>query len=273
MKFEIHPLNSILSPYIESLFHFENFMPDHAIERVVPTGHLFIIFALDGMTRKTFDNDTLRPNDTFSKAWVSGVHKNYISISAHQNSEMLVIQFKPYGAFPFLKSSVDSFNDTVVPAENIFGDDILNLHEKIVTQETTQTKLKVAAKWIENKFDNSKTPPADIINIVHQLQNEPTENHKTIIDDYAKTQKHLINQFKKYVGVTPKYYHRIVRFNKILQLIQKREMIPWGQIAYECNYTDQSHFIKDFKYFSGFNPTEFINNNFDKGETNFFPLD
>ena len=101
MTFNTHTLKGTISKYIESIFHFKDFVPDHSIERVVPTGHIFIIFELDGFIRNTFDNDTLKPNNTFTKVWVSGMHKNYISISAHQKSEMFVIQFKPFGAYPF----------------------------------------------------------------------------------------------------------------------------------------------------------------------------
>ena len=46
MIFETHTLKAPLNKYIESIFHFKGFMPDHSIERVVPTGHLFILFEL-----------------------------------------------------------------------------------------------------------------------------------------------------------------------------------------------------------------------------------
>ena len=102
MIFETHELKGTIRTYIESIFHFKDFIPDHSIERVVPTGHIFIIFELDGFTRNTFDNSTLKPNNTFTKVWVSGMHKNHISISAHKKSEMFVIQFRPFGGYPFL---------------------------------------------------------------------------------------------------------------------------------------------------------------------------
>lgn len=107
MIFQPHLLDKSYSPYIESIFHFKDFIPDHSIERVVPTGHLFILFELDGFERNTFDNESLKPNNSYQKVWISGVHRNYISISAHENSEMFVIQFKPYGSYPFLHFPID----------------------------------------------------------------------------------------------------------------------------------------------------------------------
>ena len=272
MIFETHSLSEPLSTYIESVFHFKDFVPDHSIERVVPTGHIFIIFELDGMPRNTFDNETLKPNQTFTKVWISGAHRNYISISAHQMSEMFVIQFKPYGAYPFFHAAMEEFNERVVPAEEILGDEIFDLRARILEKDTSQEKFSVAEAWLNDRLDDRLIPPADLISFYQQIQSEPSASFPENSDGYPNSQKHLIDQFKKYVGLTPKYSQRIARFNEILQKINKKEKISWARIAYECGFTDQSYFIKEFKHFSGFNPQEFIKLDFEQ-EDNFFPLD
>ncbi len=273
MIFETHIVNTPLDKFIESVFYFKNFMPEHSIERVVPTGHLFIIFELDGFQRNTFDSETLKPNGNFSKVWISGMHKNYLSISAHQNSEMFVIQFKPFGSYPFFHFPIHQLNEKVIPAQEILGTKILELRELILKKTTPQEKFILAEDWLKNRFDSGKTPNKELLSTINQLTNQPLSNHTAIVDSYPKTQKHLITQFKKFCGHTPKVFHRIIRFNEVLQQIKTQQKISWSQIAYQCGYTDQSHFIKEFKEFSGFNPQEFIKQEFNKGETNFFPLD
>jgi len=273
MIFETHTLKAPLVKYIESIFHYKDFIPEHSIERVVSTGHIFIIIELDGFTRNTFDNDTLKPNNTFTKVWISGMHKNYISISAHKKSEMFVIQFKPFGAYPFFHFPIQNLNEKLVPAEEIFGNEILKLREEILVKETSDEKFIVAEKWLDDRFHQNKTPPSELLTVLEKLQTESVANYSQIIENYSKTKKHLIDQFKKYIGLTPKYYQRILRFNEILQQIHKSEKIEWAQIAYQCEYADQSHFIKEFKHFSGFNPQKFIKQDFHQDDPNFFPLD
>jgi AraC-like DNA-binding protein len=273
MIFETHTVKTPLDNHIESVFHFKDLIPEHSIERVVPTGHIFIILELDGQIRSTFDNDTLKPNNTFERVWISGMHKNYISISTHKKSEMFVIQFKPAGAYPFLHFPVHTLNERIVAAEKIFGDEILTLREEILGKRTSEEKFIVAEEWLEQRFHPNKIPPAELLTIAGDLQTEPVANYSRIVKSYSKTPKHLINQFKKYVGLTPKYYQRILRFQEILQQIHRSENIEWSQIAYQCEYSDQSHFIKEFKHFSGFNPQKFIQRDFHQNETNFFPLD
>jgi AraC-like DNA-binding protein len=253
--------------------HFQNFVPDHSIERLVPTGNVFIIFELDGFVRHTHDNETLEPIEEFTKAWVSGMHKNYISISAKPNSEMLAIQLKTNGAYPFLHFPVQDLNDRVVPAQEVFGEEVLHLRQEMLQQSSQEGKLKLAEQWLLKRLNPSLAPPAELVEVLEKIQQQSVVHYTKIVDEYSKTQKHLIDQFKKYIGLTPKYYQRIIRFNEILQAIRQNEKIEWSQIAYQGEYADQSHFIKEFKHFSGFNPQKFIKNDFHHDRDNFFPLD
>lgn len=273
MKFETHTLQKPLKEHIESIFHYKGFQPDHSIERVVPTGHIFILFELDGILRNTFDNKALEPNGTFTKAWVSGMHKEFLSISAHQDSEMLVIQFKPAGALPFFRLPIHQLNNKVIAAQEIFDEEILQLRKQILKQPTAREKFDLVESWLLKIMDLSKKPPQEIVTILDKFHKNSFQEHQKIVQSYSKTQKQLISQFKKYVGLTPKVIHRIFRFNEVLRNIHSNKKLDWSQIAYQFEYADQSHFIREFNEFSGFNPTQFINADFHKDEPNFFPLD
>lgn len=238
MEFETHIVSKPLSDFIESVFHYKGFQPDHSIERVVPTGHIFVIFELDGFERKTYDNSTLEANATFSKVWVSGNHSNYLTISAHQDSKMLVVQLKPYGFYPFIHQDISELNNKVIAAQEIFGLGILNLRNQLVNQELTQEKFSLVENWLLERLDISKAPSNSLNQVFEELRIKPIGNHKNIISSYPKTQKHLIHQFKKYYGLTPKVFHRIFRFNEILKQIQNKQNISWTQIAYEFGYVD-----------------------------------
>lgn len=57
MTFENHKISSPLDKYIESIFYYKDFVPEHNVEKVIPTGNIFILIELDGFERKTFDNE------------------------------------------------------------------------------------------------------------------------------------------------------------------------------------------------------------------------
>lgn len=273
MIFETHDITASFSKFVESIFHLKGFEPDHSIERVVPTGHVFVIFELDGMQRNTFDNDTLEPIATYRNAWVSGIHRNYISISAHQDSEMFVIQFKAFGAHPFLQLPMDQLADKVMPGSDILEGQLETLREDLAIAATSAEKFAVAERWLESRYHAASAPPDSVVAVAKLLQEQPASKLNEIVDSYDGTQKHLISQFKKFVGLTPKQYQRVLRFNDVFMQMQNDQFLSWSDIAHRCGYSDQSHFIREFKHFSGFSPESFLEKRFDEDAANFFPLD
>jgi AraC-like DNA-binding protein len=273
MNFSVHELTDEMSTHIESIFHYDAFIPDHTTERVVPTGHVFLLFELDGFTRHTYQSDDLKPNGTHRKAWISGQQNKHLTISAHPHSEMLVVQFKPAGGRPFFHQPMALFTDRVFPAEDVFGSAVLDLRESMMKARNAEDKMALVANWLEARIRSDLTPPDKLTAVIQALQAEPVANHADAIQPYPNSQKHLIEQFKQYVGLTPKSYHRILRFNDLLATIQNQQSIQWSEVSYLSGYADQSHFIKEFKHFSGYNPKEFIHHDWQHESGNFFPLD
>lgn len=272
MTFENHIIPSPLDKYIESIFYYKDFIPEHNIEKVIPTGNIFILIELDGFERNTFNNE-LKPIGHFCNCWISGMHQKHLNISAHKNSEMLIVQFKSFGAYPFFKIPINELNNKVVQAENYFGESIFKLRDTIISKQNISDKFKDAEEWLLRIFDEKKTPTKEIMDFMKTLQSQPFSKHNELLKDYPKTNKNLIDQFKKFCGLTPKVFHRIFRFNTLLANINQKKEIIWTDIVYETGYSDQSHFIKEFQEFSGFNPTQFIKNGYNDSVPNFLPLD
>ncbi len=273
MIFETHDPGPPHSAFVESIFHYKHFQPDHSIERVVPTGHVFILFELDDMLRHTFDNKTLQPNADFSSAWISGPQRNYISISAHEDSEMFVIQFKAFGAYPYLHMNMSGLTDQIVPGGNIIDGTLLTLREDLKAADASKDKFAVAQVWLEARYDHRYSVPQPVIEVAQQLGLEPATKLNDIVARFPGSQKHLISQFKKFIGLTPKQYQRVLRFNDVFVQMQNDQHVNWTDIADSCGFSDQSHFIREFKHFSGFHPESFIREGRDGDASNFFPLD
>ncbi len=228
---------------------------------------------MDGIERHTFDNETLKPNASYQKAWVSGVHRDYISISTHQHSEEFVIQFKAFGAHPFLHLPMYQLADKVVSGDEILNGELFDLREELLSASSSSDKFAVADFWLHSRFNEALAAPQSIVDVIERLQAEPASKLKEVISSYSGTHKHLISQFKKFVGIPPKHFQRILRFNDVFIQMQTDQFLSWSDIANSCGYSDQSHFIREFKKFSGFNPESYLSQEFEDDTTNFFPLD
>jgi AraC-like DNA-binding protein len=80
--------------------------------------------------------------------------------------------------------------------------------------------------------------------------------------------KHFIEQFRREVGLTPKLFCRIRRFQQVLSRVQTRQAVAWVDVACSCGYFDQAHFVNDFVAFSGVNPSAYLRQRLE-GDPNF----
>lgn len=109
------------------------------------------------------------------------MHKNYLSISAHPNSEMFVIQFKPYGAYPFVHVPLHQIANRVIPGQELFGDEILELHQQILKQQTSEEKFSLAEEWLLGRFDSDRFPEIELLTSLHRLLGEPLTNNGLMV--------------------------------------------------------------------------------------------
>lgn len=274
MHFVAHTPDAPLDRYIQSIFHFKGFMPEHSIERVVPDGGIYLIFELDGFTRHIFDNETHKPIHDFTRVWLAGMHKNYIAISAHENSRMFVVQFHPGGASPFLRLPISDLNDRVVPAETLFGDAIFDLRDRLFNANSDESMFDWTTEFLMDRARFDDSPARALVDdMLAAIRDNAGARLRDMIKASAYSQKQAIHLFKTHVGLNPKAYQRVVRFGEILAAIKEKKTVSWAQIAADCVYYDQSHFIREFKAFCGYSPRDFLSEQEAHEEVNFFPLD
>ena len=99
---------------------------------------------------------------------------------------------------------------------------------------------------------------SDIMNEIRQ--EDFFDNIENVANRYGITSRYLQKLFLQYTGLTPKLYSKINRFQNSLRLVIKKD-ISLTSIAYDCGYFDQSHFIRDFKSFTGLTPSDYSSEN------------
>jgi AraC-like DNA-binding protein len=78
---------------------------------------------------------------------------------------------------------------------------------------------------------------------------------KDLSDQYGFSERYIQRLFIENVGLTPRSFFKIHRFNKSLELVRSSDS-SLTSIAYDCGYYDQAHFIKEFKKYTGMTPSE-----------------
>lgn len=82
---------------------------------------------------------------------------------------------------------------------------------------------------------------------------------KSILKTDPSRRRKLERDFSKRVGMSPKQLGKVIRLQAALKLMLNQDKEILTEVAYESEYYDHAHFIKDFKEFTGVSPTKYMN--------------
>jgi AraC-like DNA-binding protein len=78
--------------------------------------------------------------------------------------------------------------------------------------------------------------------------------------EFGLSDRQFRRRFQAAVGLTPKRFCRLVRFQRVFEQRRERQGRAWSQVALECGYYDQAHFNRDFRAFTGARPRDLVKN-------------
>jgi transcriptional regulator GlxA family with amidase domain len=94
---------------------------------------------------------------------------------------------------------------------------------------------------------------------LREFQSDPgLFSSERIAKEVNLSQRRFIELFRDEVGMTPKLFCRVQRFQKVINWIDQQTEVDWVDLALSHGYSDQSHFIHDFRAFSGLKPSEYL---------------
>jgi AraC-like DNA-binding protein len=248
-----------LNQFVEQFVYYKGYNPDHTVDRFLPDGYTYVVFDLTDYPKFIYDNHTLKEIQSCRNAWFSGIREKYITIPSGRDSEMFIIYFHKGKAYPFAEMPMNELADYVVDGELVMSNEIMNMREKLLELADIQQKFIYAEKNLINAFSQKLIVNPFVEFAVNLILDRP---HQLSISHLAEkvgySQKHLIKIFKEHVGVTPKAFLKITRFQKAIQEIETDRSANWTSVAFESGYYDQAHFINDFREFSGFTPNQYL---------------
>jgi AraC-like DNA-binding protein len=226
-------------------------------QRIVPDGCMELIFMLgEDIKRFTSDNDfVIQP-----RAFVVGQLTEPFVIQPTGEVNCFAARFYPYGIGNILNTPLKNLENKETPIAELFGEETAkSLQEKIVNATDTAARIAIIEEFLQNKLNESATIDTIVKSTVEALlQSSGTASIKTILEDKQAQRRQLERKFSAQIGMSPKQLAKILRLQTALKLLLTQPNNSFTQIAYESEYYDQNHFIKDFKEFTGITPKEFL---------------
>jgi AraC-like DNA-binding protein len=252
-----------LSMFVDSFWLYEGYEAEHETELILPTGTLELVINLRQNELRFYDAERPENCSRFSGAVVSGAHGRGFAPDTAEETFIIGVHFKPGGAFPFLGLPAGDLADTHVDLETLWGASAGRLRERLCEARTSAERFQLLQEALLGRLCHGVEQHYAVsaaLEMFGRNQAGPT------VRDAAKylglSQRRFIQVFKAEVGITPKLFSRIQRFQQTRTFIQQNPSPNWAALALDLGYFDQSHFIREFLEFSGLSPTDYLKRQF-----------
>ena len=228
-------------------------------ERIVPSGTSELVINLrDDEIRIQHPEQPNKPG-RFSGAVLSGTYSNVFVVDAMQHESMLGVHFKPGGAFPFLGTVASELNNAHANLADHWGRQAHELRERLCEVGRPRERFQIMEAVLMDRLRCSPKRLPAIGNALKAFGPSGTSaSVREVAREVAICQRRFSKFFSDQVGLTPKLFCRILRFQRARSMADEIEKPDWARIASTCGYYDQSHLINDFEKFSGFRPTAYL---------------
>jgi AraC-like DNA-binding protein len=246
MMLSRHPSARLLTA-VECLWHHQS--PDTGArgrERVLPDGRFQVVLNLSAGT-----------------AAVSGLRSHHVVIDAASVSHVMGVVFRPAGARSFFEEPALDFYDRSVPLALVWGPQSSQLVDRLRSETSARRRLAIleaALVEIRSKSDGRRLTVHPAVGYaLRAFQNSsPTKSVADLSREVGWSRRWFCQAFGESVGMTPKRYGRLLRFQNVVRQVASGRRVDWADLAVSCGFADQAHLAHEFRAFSGLSPERFL---------------
>ncbi|WP_338864744.1 DUF6597 domain-containing transcriptional factor [Myxococcus stipitatus] len=245
-----------LADFVEYFWSLSD-VPAHTRERIVPSGTLELVVNLDEDQIRIHDPVDPARCRRFSGAVVSGAYRSYFVIDTRVHASIVGVHFRPGGARAVLGLPPGELVDTHIDLETLWRGRARQLRERLCSARTRQERFRILEEALLSSLRGRPARQREM----HFALEHLGRGGKSVGDVAAElglSRRRFIELFTADVGMTPKLFGRVRRFQRAMAMAERPWGPAWSQLALESGYFDQSHMIRDFMEFSGFSPAAFL---------------
>ena len=228
----------------------QRIVPDGCMEMIFHYGDLFKQYTGDG-------HFFIQP-----RCFVFGQITSPLDIEPTGITGVFAARFHPDGFQVFTTMALKEMENRAVPLQELFGVDGLALEDGILAASTTEERIILAERFLLKRLETSQ--------IIDQVTKSSVEmllklNGQISVNELSEklqiNRRQLERRFSSVIGLSPKQLSKIIRLQATLKMLEKKEFTSLTSLAYDNGYYDQTHFINDFKEFTGVTPKQFYAGN------------
>jgi len=189
------------------------------------------------------------------KCYLSGITTHKVAAFSAGTFSHFGVSFYPHGLPAFFSLDCSEITDKEYSITDIEKTTIGDLLDQCVSH---RERVIVMSRYLVNKLQRINSNFVLMHQLIHSAAIDASKKIHELQKETRISERQMERLFKTMVGISPKKYQRIQRFEKALFLLHTTQYSGLAALAYDLHYSDQAHFINDFKKFSGITPYEFV---------------
>ena len=218
-----------------------------------------IPFCCIGLTFHRLRSPSLLNNLSLHDSYISGLTTRYTELRFEGNIDFITIVFEPAGAMQFFNLPICEISNTHISIDDLEDKSYIDLKNILTDTSDISECVKIIETFLIKKLNNFDecryNRLSNSINFICNNIYDISLLAKTACLGYKQFQRVFFDN----IGINPKEYIRINRFQKTSHALQYEPSSTLDSLADRYNYYDKSHLIKDFREFSGYTPKEYVN--------------
>jgi AraC-like DNA-binding protein len=223
--------------------------------RILPDGCMEIVINLGAPIRRVNPNGIV---EVQPRRMLVGQMDQHVTIRPDGQIDVVGIRFQPAGAFGFLRFPLSRLRNQTVAADEVLAN-FLNVSDLLTEASDTPQRVSAIEAFFLAHLSQHTLPGDALLEaaVGSVLRNAGRISVDALAREVRMGSRELERRFHEKVGLGPKRFCRIVRFQDVFRRHGLAED-AWAAVAVDCGYYDQPHFIKEFKRITGETPPEFF---------------
>jgi len=244
--------DSSIADFIECYWMMQSEDSTPKIEKIIPDGFTELIFNYKEVYKAKTDGKWHLQSPNL----LAGQISSYFYLENTGITGSCAIKLKPAALTQLYGLNMESYLDKIVDLDTLPNAALAELKNIVLPfQSAKHFKTKIDEYFIQLAKRADQNPLEHVLELIFNSNGMSPVSE--LVATAGVSERQLERLFKKYIGLSPKYYSRIIRFNYIFELIKSKES-SWTEIVYQSGYYDQSHFIRNFKAFTGEDPSSYF---------------
>jgi AraC-like DNA-binding protein len=247
----------VLAALVECLWYWEGAPGPHLQERLLPNGGSAMILNLreDAIAMYEDDGSVGR----YGHVVLSGPRSNCFTIDCNQQERVVGVQFRPGGAFPFFRVPVSALEGASFDMGDLWGQEAGWVRERLLAERTPRAMLRVLEQCLLERLRAPDCLHPAVVYMAGELDIcDGPQRVQAVTGKIGMSHRRVAQLFHEQVGVSPKTFHRVRRFQHLLLRLRGVQQVDWANLAVECGYYDQAHLSHDFRQIAGMTPSAYL---------------